>query len=96
MSLVNLVRTAGVVIMSSLKADEVLEIIKYQWAGAKEIAKLGNVGYKKASKIRNELWTKLDEEGYALPRYSVPMNEVTKYFNINIDYLKKVINEKGD
>ena len=53
MSLVNLVRTAGVVIMSSLKADEVLEIIKYQWAGAKEIAKLGNVGYKKASKIRN-------------------------------------------
>ncbi len=80
--------------MNSLSANEILDVICTQWAGTKEIMKLGHIGENRALKIKKEIQNKLLSEGYALPRYHVPMESVVEYFKINVEYLKKV-SEKG-
>lgn len=81
--------------MSNLKAEEVLDMICYQYAGTKEIMKIGSLGEVRALKIKKEITTRLKQDGYTLPRNKVPMEEVVKYFKINIDYLKKVAMERN-
>lgn len=84
----------GVANMNSLTADELLEMLCHQWANTKDIMKIGSVGEVRARRVKNIITKALEDDGYVLPRYLVPMEEVAKYFNINIDYLKKVTNEK--
>lgn len=82
--------------MNSISAEEVLKLICFQWASTKDIMKLGNVGEGRALKIKREISEKLLEKGYVLPRNKVPMESIVKYFKINIDYLRKVTEERID
>lgn len=77
-------------------ADELLDIINNQWASAKTIQKIAYVGANKAGKLFNEIKTEVLNDGYKLPANLVPMERVVKYFNININYLKKVSKQKGE
>lgn len=79
-------------------ASEQLEAMASQWADNKAIMIIGGVGLNKASDIRREIEKKIKEDGYNLPRNAiVPMRYVINYFNIDINYLKKLANlERGD
>lgn len=81
--------------MNNVTADEILEIIHYQWAGTKEIMKIGNIGEARALKIKKQLINELIEKGYTLPRNKVPMEVVIKHFKINIEFLRRVNKERG-
>lgn len=80
--------------MSSISACELLNIIRYQWAGTKEIMKIGNVGENRALRIKKEIAYDLINKGYALPSNKVPMEAVIEYFKINIEYLEMVNKER--
>ena len=71
-------------------AQEVLEIINTQWANKNTIMKIACVGETKAWKIFHEIRDEVLNSGYKLPPNLVPMEKVVDYFNININYLKKV------
>ena len=74
-----------------LNADQLLEIASSQWASAKDIMKIGSVGRNKAYAIRSEIALSLyGDDSKLRNRELVPMNEVLKYFNIDINYLKEV------
>ena len=76
--------------MNNVTASEILEMSNYQWAGTKEIMKLGNIGEARALKIKKEIAQQLIDEGYVLPRNKIPMEIVIKYLKINLDYLRKI------
>lgn len=76
---------------NKLNAKDLLEIASSQWASAKDIMIIGSVGRNKAYAIRNEIISDYyDGDKRVRNRRLVPMIEVLKYFNINIDYLREV------
>jgi hypothetical protein len=77
-----------------LSASEMLEVISKGWATTEDIMKLGACGTNKALDIRKELINKLKNEGYSVANGLIPMNIVVEYFNIDINYLRDVINKK--
>ena len=81
--------------MNSVTAKEILDLVCYQWAGTKEIMKIGSVGQARALRIKKEISINLIDKGYVLPRNKVPMEAVIKYFKINLDYLRKTSSEGG-
>lgn len=75
-----------------LTAEQILEIASSQWATAKDIMMLGSVGRNKAYAIRSEIALSLYSDNSKLRnRGLVPMAEVLKYFNIDLNYLKEVL-----
>lgn len=79
-------------------ASEQLQAMTSQWADNKTIMIIGGVGINKALDIRKEIEEQIKNEGYRLPRQAVvPMKYVVDYFNIDINYLKKLASlERGD
>lgn len=76
-------------------ANEVLNLISTPWATIKNIMKISGTGYNTSSKIFKKIKEEVEQEGYKLPPYVVPMERVVDYLKININYLKKVSqNEK--
>lgn len=75
-----------------LDINQTLELVDKQWATTNDIMQLGFVCYSNARKISNVIKNNLVEKGYSLPRGLVPMKEVIKFFNIDINYLKKIKN----
>ena len=74
-----------------LNAKDLLKIASSQWASARDIMTIGSVGRNKAYAIRNEIIADYYEGNKKVRnRRLVPMSEVLKYFNINIDYLQEV------
>lgn len=73
-----------------LTAKQVLEVASSQWATAKDIMILGSVGRNKAHAIRNEIILSCYNDNKLRNRGLVPMVEVLKYFNIDIEYLKEM------
>lgn len=73
-----------------LDINQTLELVDKQWATTNDIMQLGFVCYSNARKISNVIKNNLIEKGYSLPRGLVPMKEVIKFFNIDINYLKKI------
>lgn len=73
-----------------LDINQTLELIDKQWATTNDIMQLGFVGYSNARKISNVIKNNLVEKGYSLPRGLVPMKEVIKFFNIDVNYLKNI------
>ena len=75
-----------------LNAKEILNIASSQWASANDIMKIGSVGRNKAYAIRNEIAVSIyDNNNKVRNRGFVPMNEVLKYFNIDLNYLQKIV-----
>ncbi len=83
--------------MNSISASEILKILAHQWAGTEDIKRIGSIGNNKALKIKREIVQRLKDKGdeYALPRNKVPMEEVMKYFKLNVEYLTKLA-KKGN
>ena len=80
-----------IIVNEKLNADQILEIASREWASAKDIMKIGSVGRNKAYAIRSEIAISLyGDDSKVRNRGLVPMVEVLKYFNIDIDYLKEV------
>ena len=75
-----------------LDINQTLELVDKQWATTNDIMQLGFVCYSNARKVSNVIKNNLIEKGYSLPRGLVPMKEVVKFFNIDINYLKKIKN----
>lgn len=78
--------------MNEMTAEETLKIINKQWATTKDIMKIACIGEARALKIKKSIQEKLYDDEYVLPRNKIPMEEVIKYFKINIDFLKKIAN----
>ncbi len=79
-----------------MNAEEILKLIDQQWATTTDITKIGKCGRDKAVKIKKEIANELGNK-YYLPDGMVPMEKVVKYFNININYLKRMKNlNKGE
>lgn len=76
--------------MKKISANELLETINNQWANTNDIMKIGCVGKNQALKIKRELKSKLELEGYFLPKNLVTMESVLDYFKISINHLKKI------
>lgn len=72
-----------------LSAKDMLELISKYWANVDDIMKIGSVGRNRAQLIKREI---VDNcvENKKLPYGLVPMEKVIEYFDINIQYLKKV------
>ena len=74
-----------------LSANEMLEAVNTQWATVADIMKIGSVGINKAREIKSDIERQIIDSGFILPqRRVVPMQNVINYFNIDIDFLKRV------
>lgn len=72
--------------------NDILEVLKKQWLDTKDIKILASVSLTKAREIKNQIILELTngEKKYFLPQGLVPNEEVVKYLNINVKYLKKI------
>ena len=70
--------------------SEMLEVLKKQWLDTKDVKILASVGETKARTIKKEITNNLLKQNYFLPDGLVPSEEVVKYLNLNIKYLKKI------
>ena len=75
---------------SPLTAQEILDVVNSQWATKDVIMKIACVGEKTAQEIFQAIEEQVLSSGYKLPPNLIPMDKVVDYFNININYLKKV------
>ncbi len=72
-----------------MNAKETLEIIAKPWCNLQDLQRLSQLGETKASKLRNEIKKYLEDQGYILPKYLLPMSEVVKYLKIDVKYLEE-------
>lgn len=80
-----------------MTVDETLKLISQQWCNLLDLMKLANIGRNSALTIKSKIKNDLEKEGYYVPKNAVPMQEVVKYLNIDIDYLEsRSKNLKGD
>ena len=80
-----------------MTVDETLKLIAQQWGNLSDLMKLANIGRNSALTIKSKIKNDLEKEGYYVPKNAVPMQEVVKYLNIDIDYLEsRSKNLKGD
>lgn len=80
-----------------ISADQILDILNKQWLTTKDIQLIGSVGSIKALKIKNAIIEDLEKnKNQYIPNRLVPSEEVINYFNININYLKKIANSKRE
>lgn len=76
---------------NKLDAEQILKVASSPWASANDIMKLGCVGRNKAYAIRSEIAISLyGDDSKVRNRGLVPMIEVLKYFDIDINFLKEV------
>ena len=77
--------------MKKITASETLELVSQQWATVHDIMKIGNCGINKAQRVKKEIKDKIKIElNKDLPYGVVPMEKVVDYYNININYLRRV------
>lgn len=77
---------------NKLDAEQILKVVSSPWASASDIMKLGCVGRNKAYAIRSEIAISLyGDDSKIRNRGLVPMVEVLKYFDIDINFLKGLI-----
>lgn len=87
-----------VIMASQLPADKLIEVLSCQWAGNQEIMKIIGCGSNTAIKVRKEIEQSIKEvyPNVRLPSKKVPMEELIKYFNIDLKRLEKmaILNKK--
>lgn len=76
---------------NELTLAEVLQLSEKMYATTKDVMKIGSIGEAKALKIKNDIKRSLELDGYVLPRNRVIMSEVFKYFKVDIQQLKKIM-----
>ena len=78
-----------------LKSKEMLKILDNQWLDTNDVMKVGYVGVSKALSIKKEITDELLSLGIKTPRGLVPSEKVIDYFKINVNFLRKISNEKS-
>ncbi len=73
-----------------ISAEEILALSVSQWASTKDIMKIDNVGRTKAYTIRDIIAMEYYKDNKIRNKGLIPMSEVIKYFDINLNYLKEV------
>jgi len=71
-----------------MSLDETLSLISQQWCTLSDLMKLARVGRNSALAIKGKIRDDLVAKGYYVPKTVVPMQEVIKYLNIDVDYLE--------
>lgn len=77
-----------------MTAEETLNLVSKQWCNLEDIMKLGNIGRNTALKAKKTIRTKLEKQGYLIPKSVVPTKEVVEYFDIDIPYLESRVSSK--
>jgi hypothetical protein len=77
-----------------MTAEETLIILKKVWCDTNDLMKLSQLGINNTTKLKKEIKTDLENQGYLLPKGKLPMIEVIKRLKIDIDYLERISNEK--
>lgn len=75
-------------------AKEILEIISKPWCSNQDIMKIAYVSATTASKIKQEIekeFRKKEPNKY-IPAYCIPTKKLIKYFDLDIEFLKSLIN----
>ena len=73
-----------------MKANEMIKIISKVWCTNEDLQKLSGLGFTNTSKLKRKIKEELEKDGKVLPKGLLPMSEVVKYLNIDIDYYKKI------
>lgn len=73
-----------------MSAKEILDIISKIWCNTEDLMKLSGLGYVKASYLKKEIREDMLSKGIYLPKGKVPMPEVVKKLNIDVEHYKKI------
>ena len=68
-----------------MSAQETLKLVSQQWCNLQDLMRLAQVGRNSALTIKGAIKNNLEQQGYYVPKNAVPMQEVVKYLNIDID-----------
>lgn len=71
-----------------MSTDEILKIISKQWCSLDDLRNLTGLRKNSLLKLKREIKKSLNS--YSIPNKLLPMNEVVKYLNIDVDYLIKL------
>lgn len=71
-----------------MSTDEILKIISKQWCSLDDLRNLTGLGKNSLLKLKREIKKSLNNN--SIPNKLLPMNEVVKYLNIDVDYLIKL------
>lgn len=73
-----------------MDANEIITIISKVWCSTNDLKILSGLGYTKTAYLKKEIRDDLLSKGIYLPKGKLPMSEVVKRLNIDIDHYKKV------
>lgn len=71
-----------------MSTDEILKTISKQWCSLDDLRNLTGLGKNSLLKLKREIKKSLNNN--SIPNKLLPMNEVVKYLNIDVDYLIKL------
>lgn len=75
-----------------MNAKEILKLLSKQWCSIEDLKKISNLGNNNVYKLKKEITNELLLQGYTLPKGLIPMCEVVKKLNIDLEYLKSMRN----
>ena len=73
-----------------------LIILKKVWCDTNDLMKLSQLGINNTTKLKKEIKTDLENQGYLLPKGKLPMIEVIKKLKIDIDYLERIAGKESN
>ena len=79
--------------MKVTPAKDILNLIAKPWANTQDIMSIGSVGRGTALEIKRKIRIESELNGLFLPKNLVKMEDVVKFFDLNINYLKRVKEE---
>ena len=71
-----------------MNSNEILKVISKQWCSLEDLKKLTGLGKNNLLKLKRDIKNNLNNN--SIPNKLLPMNEVVKYLNIDVDYLIKL------
>ena len=77
-----------------MTVEETLIILKKVWCDTNDLMKLSQLGINNTTKLKKEIKTDLENQGYLLPKGKLPMIEVIKRLKIDIGYLERISREE--
>lgn len=72
-----------------MDAKEIVKITSKVWCDTNDLMKLSGLGITYTSKLKKQIKEELLRKGKILPRGLVPMREVIKKLDIDIEYYRK-------